>query len=249
MFSPLLACTLLACGGDEDKPGVTYPSEGEVRAYYGLTPGSCYMYRYLEGGVSKKLTDTITRSADEGEGAVQRRRVYLTGGGFSDEFYYQADDAGKLRLLKARLGSTPETRKTYRYPADQAPAMLGRQISPSGDPGFSEQQAQLVVTPEVCADGQTDCPAGEREDHKWSRLNQSEVQLPGQSEKVPAEKLRYRVQRGGESRTEDYWLVPNYGFVKIEVGEIVYSLCEARVCNAEGKECKGADSCKNLKCP
>jgi hypothetical protein len=232
------ALFLIGCGGEDTPPAPEKPSPAAVRATYGLSPGSCWKYRYSQGGVDLFATVDVegpNMNAIAGR-TVYIRRLRLESGGLPVEDYFDTESNAEIVLLRHVEGRDAASRVTKRYDEDATPPIFARfrndamknAVMRAGD------KFETMSTPK-------DMPA---ERHVWSVLAVDEPAMTPMGE-MPSYKLQYT---RGTSETALYNIVPNFGAASfVDFAGVTHQVCAARVCDAAGA-CTGADSCSNLTC-
>lgn len=232
----LVALTWAGCGSDPVAPPKV-PTAAELRTYWGLNPGSCWVYKDLSGQ-SAGLTVSV-----DGPDTVRiaGRTTYIvtqafSSGGRPNELLLDVDaEAGKMFLARATKGTTnPATTETYI--ADPRPLFGELEYDSKGALSFiPESVIESASTPQ----GTTVAVA-----HKWT-VGARDKALLIPSGATTGMELRY-FKNG--TREAVYDLVPNFGMAHLQLDGVDYQVCQARVCDA-ANVCTGVDSCAGVVCP
>lgn len=236
----LASLVLAACG--EDKPiSRPVPSPEVVRNMYGLGDGSCWRYRFAQGGTSLYATVSVSgpnTTAIAGK-TVFVRKLQLESGGLPLEDYFDTSADGEVRLLRHVEGQQGD-RVTKRYEDDPEPPLFAKFIVVDADTARLTLGESWETTPTP-----KELPI---ERHVWSVLSETDpVDTP--SGEQPSYKLNYnRSAGGGAMATSTFNVVPGFGVARfVDFDGTMYQVCDARVCDAAGT-CTGAASCDALAC-
>ncbi len=231
-----LATALTGCGSDPVPPPKV-PTPAEMRTYWGLNPGSCWVYKDLSG-MSAGLTTSV-----EGPDTVRiaGRTTYVltqskSSGGIPNVLLFDTDTTpGEMYLARISDGSkTPAVTDTYL--TDPRPVWGLLEYDRAGALVFGvDGTFESASTPQGGS-----APVA----HKWTVANRAKPVATPEGMNTGLE-LRY--SKDG-ALTATYDLVPNYGMARIQLDGVEYQLCQARVCDAAGA-CTGAPTCAGVVCP
>lgn len=261
---------LSACGGSESETKISYPEPAALRSFYGLQPGSCYRYTYLDGDLRRYMTERVTgpETLPNGSKVYQRERRYDAGGLSEISAFDTNTEPGKIRLMRRFAGRSSAERQIIDYDA-APPTVFGLRYNLRGKLELIDSNRfSTVVTPKICKTGDQypNCPNGEAEQHDWILLSENQkVSVPGSKDddsvvsaaeagggssstkEVEAYRFQYRHRVGSSDETQSFSLVPNAGPALMVEGSVSYRVCAWRVCDEDGS-CKGASSCDALRC-
>jgi hypothetical protein len=228
----------VGCGGRE-KPPVEIPSKEQVRDFYALNAGSCWLYKFNE---NLRLSISVSEPNDRviaGKITYVVNFTRVTGGGLPDQWYLDAETNPEIRLLRTVTGVS-EPRVTSRYEAE-APLFAKFVFDAMKEVKLTVGERFETETTPLDKDGNM-LPI---EQHRWTVQRDDEM-VTTSSGTATAVTLEYR--KNGTPST--YWLVPGYGFAKWQGFDgTTYQVCDARVCDSTGA-CTGASNCTDqLDCP
>ncbi|MEM7678647.1 MAG: hypothetical protein AAF449_21915, partial [Myxococcota bacterium] len=199
---------MLGACGDEAAAPVPDPvvSPAALREAYGLNDGNCYRYRSAEQNA------TVTVEGPNTD-AVIGRTVYRwnfqrLAGGLPDQWFFDTESDGEIRLLRAVSGLTAADRTTRSYD-DGAPVFYGLQVDRSGEPILSTRSFVTDAT-SSCAGAPCGAPT-EAVRHEWI-VQDAEAMIATVDGPLPGIELIYRRTIGTEQQTALYSLVPGRGF-------------------------------------
>ncbi len=240
LASPMLALAMLApsaCGGSDPANDKPKPDSRAMRSFLGLTPGSCLTYSFEESSTRGYATVGISGPNDA---VVAGATVYVhdyqragLGGGIKT--YLDAETNGEVRIRRATKGAGAEL-DDRRYDADPKPLFAALDLK-SGEVIYPERAFEVTSTPKV-PDG-NGFKEGTPELHRW--VIQAEDEEVATTD-GPQKAIRLGYTRGDELAL--YWLVPGYGFAQFsDFDGRTHSVCDARICDADGQNCKGPEKC------
>jgi hypothetical protein len=231
------AAALAACGSDP-APTPKVVTAAEVRAFWGLNPGSCWLYR--------GDTEVVAEVTGPDSVSVAGRTVYLLqfrslSGGLPREYRLDADsEPGKLLLARLTEGATAQTRVDALY---QAPLPVWSTLTydRAGALVFNEGELiETVTTPRATTENPSPMP----ESHRVTVRDR--MKTVGTSTGSAAA-INIAYERAG--KTAIWNLVPNYGIALFTQDGVEHQVCAARICDAQGN-CTGAADCRGaLACP
>lgn len=252
----LAAVPFLACGEDSP-PETPVPAPEVVREEYGLgvestgdpaVPGvACF--RYTAGNVSATATVEGPNTSSIIGRTVYRWTFRQQNGGLPEEWFFDTESAGEVRLLRAVQGATASERETRNYFATgPAPLFYKLDLDRNGVPQLAGDARFLTeVTPECIGDGCPDSVGLER--YEWTvQTTNASVNTP--EGEATAIQLLYRRTIGATQESAEYTLVPGRGFARIRTfDDTIYQICNWRYCDRDGN-CFGAASCEeaDLRC-
>ncbi|MBI2374715.1 MAG: hypothetical protein HYV07_12025 [Deltaproteobacteria bacterium] len=233
----VLAAVFLGCGGDGGTPKDDLPDSAAMRNFLGLTPGSCFTYSFEESSTRGYATVAIS---GPNESVVAGAKVYVhdyqragLGGGLKT--YLDAETGGEVRVRRWTMGAGA-TVDDRRYDSDPRPLFAKLELT-SGEVGYPERSFEVTATPKV-PDG-TGFVDGTAELHRW--VIQSEDEEVSTTD-GPLKAIRLGYTRGDQ--TALYWLVPGYGFAQFtDFENRTHSVCDARICDSAGENCRGPETC------
>lgn len=226
---------LTGCGSDPVPPAKV-PTPAEMRSYWGLNPGSCWVYKDLSG-MSAGLTTSV-----EGPDTVRiaGRTVYVltqakSSGGRPNELVLDTETNGQMFLARSTDGSvTPSVVETYL--TDPRPVWGVLEYDRAGALVFGPDGTfESAATPK---DGAAAIA------HKWTIANREKAVATPDG---PGTGIELRYSKNGTLEAT-YDLVPNFGMAHIQLDGVEYQVCQARVCDAAGV-CTGVPTCAGVVCP
>lgn len=228
---------LAACGSDP-APTPKVVTAAEMRAFWGLNPGSCWLYR----GASEVVAEVVGPDTV----AVAGRTVYVLrfralSGGLANEYRLDADsEPGKLLLARLTEGVTAQTRVDALY-QEPLPVWSTLTYDKAGALVFNAGDLiETVTTPRPT----TEVPSPMPESHRVTVRDR--MKAVGTSSGA-ASAINIAYEHGG--KTAIWNLVPNYGIALFTQDGIEHQVCAARLCDAQGN-CTGAANCLGaLACP
>lgn len=235
-WATVLSVSLAGACGSDPAPVDPVPTPADMRTFWGLNPGSCWVYKDLT-----MQSAGITVSVDGPDSArIAGRNVYVltqskSAGGRANELLLDTDTPGKMFLARSIDGSAnPPLTETYLE--DPRPLW--------GELDFAADGTTLEFAPE----GPLESAATPRDGtapiaHKWTVISKTkEAAIPS----GPATALQLNYTKAGMLKAT-YDLVPGFGMAHIQLDGVDYQVCLARVCDAAGV-CTGADSCAAATC-
>jgi hypothetical protein len=232
------ALAALAACGSEPAPTPKVVTAAEMRAFWGLNPGSCWLYR--------GDTEVVAEVSGPDSVSVAGRTVYLLqfrslSGGLPREYRLDADsEPGKLLLARLTEGATAQTRVDALY---QAPLPVWSTLGydKAGAIVFNAGDLiETVTTPRAT----TEVPNPMSEAHRVTVRDRMKT-VGTSSGSASAINIAY--EHGG--KTAIWNLVPGYGIALFTQDGVEHQVCAARTCDAQGN-CTGAADCRGaLACP
>lgn len=240
---------LAGCSGD-DPPPIQTPTSEEIRDFFAYNPGSCWRYRFSQGGATLFATATMQGPDDTfvaGE-TLYSREFRLDSGGFPTVWRLDTETAGQVRLLQSVGGDTQAERETRTYQA--MPPIFANIEYAFGTTELeveAGQRFETTTTPEVCSVSSGECTMDVSEEHEWTVTStMANVNTPDGDQQ--AFRWQYRIQTDTETTTRIYNIVPGRGVANfVEADGTQYQVCDWRVCDSAGN-CVGAPSCDALSC-
>lgn len=230
---------LLALGaacGDDPPPAPKVPTAAEMRTFYGLNPGSCWVYKNLTDSslftVSVDGPDTVRIA---GKSVFVVTQATASAPGQPNEILLDADTTpGKLFLARYTSG-IGQARMTETYLTDPRP--LWGELSYVSD-------ALVFAAGDRLESASTPQNGAMAVAHKWTVANRKEAVVKDDGSSAEAHRLLY-AKDGVQLAVYD--LVPGYGMAHIQLNGTEYQVCKARVCDAMGA-CTGIDTCASATC-
>jgi hypothetical protein len=235
-----VAVALAACGSDPPPVDPT-PTAAQVRDFWGLNPGSCWVYRYRPSG---QVTDIFASVSISGPDTVRisGKTVYVLtyqpAASQASEYVLDVDSTpGEIRLARTSEGSGA-MRVTTTYLAEPRPLWAAFDLdAASSTLKLNDSRFTTSATPEG---------GGAAIDHQWVVLNEMDTAAVAGGMAQTAIKLSYT---RSDAATSNWWLVPGYGMARFtDNASLDHQVCASRVCDA-ANNCTGAPSCTNLVCP
>lgn len=234
----LTAALLLGACGSDPPPPPKVPTAAEVRTYWGLNPGSCWVYKDLTGG-----SGGITSSVDGPDTVrIAGRTTYIYSRATAaapsspDEFLIDVDTTPGTMFLARETDGTVTPRVVDTYLDEPRPQWGVFDYDSAGALElFPDNTLETASTPR----GATAAIA-----HKWTVVSRAEMLSTPDGVK-PGLLLRYFKDN---VRQATYGLVPNFGIASFEIDGTNYQVCLARVCDAAGA-CTGVETCAAAFCP
>jgi hypothetical protein len=223
----------LGCGSDPPPPA-KIPTPAEMRTYWGLNPGSCWIYKDL----STQNTSLIVSVDGPDSVRIAGRTVYIVtysnpaAPGAADELLLDVDTTPGKMFLARSVDRTAN--KTETYLADPRP-LWGE---------LKYEDGALVFAPTgKLESASTPRDAAAAVAHAWTVIARDRMLSTPDGVK-PGLGLNYT--RDG-ALTAVYDLVPTFGMAHLQLHGVDHQVCKARVCDAAGT-CTGIDSCTNTFC-
>jgi len=226
----------LSCGGDPP-PVVKVPTAQDMRTFWGLNSGSCWVY--------KNLTDNsqFTVSVDGPDTVrIAGKQIYVvnqataSAPGQPNEILLDTDTApGELYLARYTSG-IGAARMTETYLTDPRP-LWGKLVYEGDALKFAPtNRLESASTPQGGA-----APIA----HQWTVASRDQAVVKDDGSAAMAHRLLYT--KGGVQQAV-YDLVPGYGMAHLQLNGTEYQVCLAHVCDGAGT-CTGAPTCANVPCP
>lgn len=238
--------------GDDVLPPVVLPSASEAQSFLGLTSGSCTLYRFNS---TQRATARIMEDGTSVPGRSTYRWTFsLASGGLADQWFFEPQEDGEMRLLRFDTSNEQGLRVSTRYacagaemcpsPDEQEPLIFRLAFDMDMQAGLTPgERFELVTTPPFVSPGE---PSAERHTVIVQQTD-LDVAVPGGGTEKGVE-LAYSRQVGTNSAQTSTWrIVPGKGIAQILEGGREYQACSWRYCDGAGT-CEGAADCNALTC-